>query len=74
MCSWSKISIRYLYIEKFYKNCTLIDSGTIGSNDGPFLHALEITIYLEENVKSLSNFKHLSTSSDNSIKSNFSSI
>lgn len=53
----------------------MIDSGTIGSNDGPFLHALGITIYLEENVKkSLSNFKHLSTSSDNSIKSNFSSL
>ena len=52
----------------------MIDSGTIGSNDGPFLHALGITIYLEENVKSLSNFKHLSTSSDNSIKSNLSSL
>jgi len=50
---------------------TLIDSGTFGSNDGPFLHALVITIDLEGNVKSLSNFKHLSTSSDNSIKPNF---
>lgn len=52
----------------------MIDSGTNGSNDGPFLHALVITIDLEGNVKSLSNFKHQSTSSDNSIKPNFSSI
>ncbi|HEX6671500.1 MAG TPA: hypothetical protein VF084_04655 [Nitrososphaeraceae archaeon] len=52
----------------------MIDSGTIGSNDGPFLYAGGITIDLEENVKSLSNFKHLSKSSENSIKPNFSSI
>jgi len=38
-----KYKIRYQYIEKFDKNGTLIDSGTIGSNDGP-LYALVITI------------------------------
>jgi hypothetical protein len=62
------------YIGKFGKNGILIDSGTIGSNDGPFLYAGGITIDLEENVKSLSNFKYLSKSSENSIKPNFSSI